>query len=227
MNKKQSAIAIAILLLLMLAGAGIWYANRPAPAAAVTAGAVPPDTIGADEHVFGSAKAPVTVIEYFAQVCSACAYFDQTTFPLVKTNYIDTGKVRYVMRLFPINALDGPAYKLDLCVPPEQWLSAVDLLFRNQKEWDSYEYHDVTDSHAGLIKMARILGLSAEQADACMNSTTHDAAINKVAADATARYHPQHTPTFIIDGKNVEIPQLTWEEFRSATDAALAAKGAK
>lgn len=228
MSKKQLVILGVVIALLLGAGAA-WYLTRSNPDADLaTAGStLPSDKIQPDDKVFGSPNAPVVMIEYFSQGCSVCARFNQDVFPLLKAKYIDTGKVRYVMRLFPLFPIDGPAYKLDLCVPPENFLSAVDLLFRNQSQWDSAEFPAVTDSHAGLIRMARIMGLSADQADACMNSTAHDAAINKVEQDAITRYQLDGTPTFVIEFKKVDFPQKSWAEAQAAIDAALAAKGAK
>ena len=66
-----------------------------------------------------------------------------------------------------------------------------------------------------------------EQADACMNSTAHDADINKGVSDATARYNPTGTPTFIIDYKKSNVPPGDWDAMQAAIDAALAAKHAK
>jgi len=225
MSKKSILVIGAVLLLLVAAGGAYYvYSNSND---ITSSGAGNGDSVTADDHVLGSAKAPITMVEYFAQACSACSQFDQTVFPLLKAKYIDTGKVRYVMRLFPLFPIDGPSYKLDMCVPPDQFFQSVDLLFRNQPQWDSAEYREVTDAHGGLIRMARIMGLSPEQADACMNSAKYDDAINKVAQDATTRYSPNGTPTFVVDFQKVTFPQNSWTDVQTTLDAALAAKGAK
>ena len=197
-----------------------------AAALALCAGAgLAADAIGANENVLGSPKAPITMIEYFSQACTACAEFDTTVFPLLKAKYIDSGKVRYVMRLYPLFPVDGPAYKLDRCVPPGRFFSAVDLLFRHQAEWDNAEY-PVKDPHAGLIRLAQSLGLSASRADDCMNSKKLDAAINRQAADAQARYDPVDTPSFIIDGVK-DMNGVSWNDIQTTLNAALAAKRGK
>ena len=228
---KTRIVLVGVVLVLLLGAAGASYlmgGGSDIVDAASAAASVPvADRVTADDKVMGNPKAPVTMIEYFAQDCSVCARFDQAVFPALKTKYIDTGKVRYVMRLYPIFSLDGPSYKLDLCVPPDQFFHAVDVLFRNQPQWDSAEYPGV-DAQGGLIQMARILGLSEAQAQACMNSTAHDAQINKVAQDGSANYAIDHTPTFIIDSKKADsIKEQSWEEVQAALDAALAAKGKK
>jgi protein-disulfide isomerase len=227
MSKKQLIVA-GVVVLLLAAGAGyyFWRGGNDVNLAGGPAAAGAADSVRPDDHVMGSANAPVTMIEYFAQACSVCAHFNQEVFPLLKTKYIDTGKVRYVMRLFPLFPIDGPSYKLDLCVPPDQFFNAVDLLFRNQPQWDSAEFPGA-DAHTGLIRMARIMGMSEAQANACMNSTDHDAAINKVAQDGSARYTINGTPTFVIDFKDTNIQDKSWDEVQKALDAALAAKGKK
>jgi protein-disulfide isomerase len=146
-------------------------------------------------------------------------------FPQLKAKYIDTGKVRYVMRLFPLFPIDGPAHKLALCLPKEQFYQATDLLFRNQPQWDTAEYKDADPQ--GLTKMARLLGMTEAQAQACMSSNAQDDHINAVAQEGMQRYDIQGTPTIVINFKKADLPRLTWEETDAAVSAALAVKGAK
>jgi protein-disulfide isomerase len=226
---KKYWIILGVVLLLLIAGGGAWYfmgtGSSDDALAATVAGGLPADKVQPDDHVMGSANAPVTMVEYFAQACSVCAHFDQDVFPQLKAKYIDTGKVRYVMRLFPLFPVDGPAYKLDTCVPKEKFFQAADLLFRNQPQWDSGEFPGA-DAQGGLMRMAHILGLSDQQAQACMNSTAQDAHINQVANDGNTRYTIQGTPSFAIDFKKVDFQQNSWNEVQAALDAALKAKGA-
>ena len=225
MSKKQFIIlGAALLLLLAAAGAGYYFTRgKPADMAAAASGELPPDSVTATDHVMGSADAPVTIIEYFAQACSVCAAFDAQVFPQLKAKYIDTGKVRYVMRLFPLFPIDAPSHKLALCMPREYFFQATDLLFRSQPQWDSAEFQGV-DAHAGLLQMARVMGMDAAKAEACMTSTEHDTAINKVAEEGNARYQIEGTPTFVIDFKKYDGGK-SWDAIQVAIDAALAAKG--
>jgi protein-disulfide isomerase len=226
MTRRKILISFFVLVLIALAGAA-WFAvspSRDAAEPALAAASLPPDRVTADDKVIGNANAPVTMIEYFAQACSGCAHFDLAVFPQLKAKYIDTGKVRYVMRFFPLFPVDGPAYKLDLCMPKDHFFHTVDLLFRNQPQWDSAEYPGA-DTPGGLRRMARVLGLPDAQAQACMNSTAQDAAINRIAQEGFARYAIGSTPTFVLDFRKVEI--VSWPEAQSVIDASLAAKGIK
>lgn len=220
--------AFVAVLLVMAAGAyTVWRQNNSIlDSDSASAATLPPDKITADDMAMGSTSAPVTIIEYYSQGCSVCAGWDQNVFPLIKAKYIDTGKVRYVMRLFPLFPVDGPAYKLTRCVAPDKYFQAVDLLFRNQPQWDNGEFKDA-DPQGGLMRMAHLLGLSDAAANACMTSTANDEAINKAAQEGDERYKIAGTPTIVIDGRNVEMPQKSWAEAQAGIDAALAAKGVK
>jgi protein-disulfide isomerase len=223
-KKGWAVMGVVVLVVLLLAG-GAYYVYRqnnpdPGGAMAATAANLPPDKVAPEDMAMGSANAPVTLIEYYAQSCSYCARFEQDVFPQLKANYIDTGKLRYVMRLFPLFPVDGPAYKLTRCVAPEKYFQAVDLMFRNQPQWDSAEFQGV-DAQAGLMKMAHLLGMNDDQASQCMNSTTRDAAINQTAQEGDARYSIQGTPTIVINFRKVDMPQQSWQEAQAAIDAAL------
>src|SRR6202012_5902199 len=109
MSKRQ-LILVSVIVLLVLGAVGAWFWMGSGSGDTATAGTLGPDTVHADDHVMGHAKAPLTIVEYFAQACSVCAHYDQAIFPQLKAKYIDTGKVRYVMRLFPRFPVDCPPY---------------------------------------------------------------------------------------------------------------------
>jgi protein-disulfide isomerase len=226
MSKRQLILVSAIVVLLLAAvGGWLWLGRGSGEAGAATTAGLAADTVHPDDHVLGSANAPVTIVEYFAQACSVCAHYNEAVFPQLKAKYIDTGKVRYVMRLFPLFPIDGPSHKLALCLPKEQFFQATDLLFRNQPQWDTAEYKDADPQ--GLTKMARLLGMTEAQAQSCMGATAQDDHINAVAQEGMQRYDIQGTPTIVIDFKKADLPRLTWEESDAAITAALAAKGVK
>ncbi len=67
------------------------------------------------DMVMGNANAPVTIVEYASMTCPHCAHFQETTFPELKKRYIDTGKVRYIFREFPLDNLAAAAFMLARC----------------------------------------------------------------------------------------------------------------
>jgi protein-disulfide isomerase len=217
-SRNQVLIGIIVLALLLL-GVGFYYYKQSSPpqaAAAVVSGAVPGD------RTLGSSQAPITLIEYAAPMCPHCARFNAEVIPLLKANYIDTGKVFYIFRVFPIGAADVPAEALARCQPAENYFAFIDLLFRNQAKWDP-EY-GVTDVHGALVSLSRIAGMAAGQVDACMNNQDEQKRIMAVAQDATARYGVNGTPTLIINGDVQEAGGMPWTVLKAKLDSLLAKK---
>jgi protein-disulfide isomerase len=218
-SRNQVLIGIIVLALLTL-GAGFYFYEQSGPPDVIAAvsggGAVPGD------RTLGSSQAPITLIEYAAPMCPHCARFNAEVIPLLKSNYIDTGKVFYIFRVFPIGAADVPAEALARCQPKESYFGFIDLLFRNQDKWDPE--NGVTDVHGALVSLSRIAGMSAEQADACMNNQDEQKRIMAVAQDASARYGITGTPTLIINGEVEQAGGMAWTALKSKLDSLLAKK---
>src|SRR6185503_2006793 len=86
--------------------------------------------------VLGKADAPVTIIEYASMTCPHCANFHKTTYPALKTKYIDTGKVRFIFREFPLDELAVAAAMLARCADQnERSMALIDVLFASQDKW--------------------------------------------------------------------------------------------
>ena len=223
MTRKTWIILAAAVAL--IAGGGAWYflgGQSDMPAVAAPASGY---TITADDMTMGNPKAKVVLIEYAAPVCPHCARFNADVMPKLKEEYIDTGKVFYVFRVYPLFPADGVAEKLARCMPKAQYFSFMDQLFKAQPSWDPEYGLNNDQQRAGLLQQARIAGMSAERFDTCVADTKRDEAINKVAADGMARYNIPGTPTLIVNGTVVypsTVPTL--EQMRGSLDAALAGK---
>jgi protein-disulfide isomerase len=206
----------------LLAGGGAWYfleGSGDSAQAAAQAG----DPITAHDMTMGNPAAKVVFIEYAAPMCPHCAHFNADIMPEIKKAYIDTGKVFYVFRVYPIGAPDGVAEKLARCMPRAKYFPFMDQLFRNQQQWDP-EY-GVQDVRGALLQQARIAGMNEEQFNACTTDTKEEAVINQVASDGQAKYNIGGTPTIVVNGVVVSpgtVPTL--EQVRGALDAALASK---
>ena len=172
-----------------------------------------------NDRTLGSPKAPITMLEYAAPVCPHCAHFDETVFPLLKKNYIDTGKVFYIFRVFPIQPADGAAEAIARCLPADKYFWFIDLLFRNQKTWDP-EY-GITDVRGGLIQVARIAGMTVEKVDQCIANKDEQDRINQVAQDGETKYGIQGVPFFIINGTVWESGGVEWPQVQAKLDSLL------
>jgi protein-disulfide isomerase len=171
-----------------------------------TAGTGGKITVFKDDRTMGDPKAPVVFLEYAAPTCPHCAHFAITAMPEIKKKYIDTGKVFYIFRNFPLQATDGAVEGLARCLPADKYFSFLDLMFRNQSKWDPDSLNPPPDVGAALIQMARIVGMSPEKAKQCMEDRQTQDRVNQVAQDGELKYQIRATPTFIINGEVVQIP---------------------
>jgi protein-disulfide isomerase len=219
-RKTLLILGVAVLAVL---GAIAWYILSGSSATtADTAASAQGYEILPTDRTLGNPKSKVVLIEYAAPSCPVCAAFNAQSFGRLKTQYIDTGKILYVFRVFPLRPDDGAAEKLARCLPEDKYFDFIDLLFRNQPQWD-VEY-GVTDVHGGLVRLGRIAGMSAAQVDQCIANKAEDERINKVAADAEAKYNITGTPTFILNGVSQGSGNIPFETISKLLDKALAEK---
>lgn len=176
-------------------------------------------TLVKDDRTIGNQNAPVLIVEYAALTCPHCAHFNDDIFPQLKAKYIDTGKVFYVFRVFPRMSLDLAGEALARCAPAENYFKIIDLLFKNQLDWDP-EFEPL-NAHEGMLAIARAAGMNAKQAGRCMQDKTQLERANRVGQDGEAKYGITGTPTFIVNGK-VHPGQYEWEDLQRDLDALLA-----
>jgi protein-disulfide isomerase len=147
------------------------------------------------EQAMGSDKAPVTIIEYASLGCPHCAHFAENTFPTLKKEYIDTGKVRYIFREFPLDPASTGAFMLARCAPKSAYFSVIDLFFRTQKEWA------VQKPLSPLFSVARQAGFTEDSFAACLTNQKLLNGIEQVRNCAAKKFKVDATPTFFINGK--------------------------
>lgn len=186
--------------LLVLAAAGLALAACHV----VTHNETPlPPGVSAEDMTMGDPAAPVVFIEYAAPTCPHCAHFALDGLPHLKQDYIDKGKVYYVFRLFPLSAEDAAVEAIARCLPREKYFPFMDMMFRDQSEWDPDGY-DIPDVYGALVKMAGRAGLSKEKVDACLADPKELERIGQVTKTAIDKYSLSGVPAFVIDGKVVE-----------------------
>ncbi len=188
------------------------------PAAAETA-AVPVSELMAEgplpDVVVGANDAPVTMIEYASMTCPHCARFQTETFPALKVKYIDTGKVKYVLREFPLDPLATAGFMLMRCAGPDKREALADLLFAQQKQW-AFAPKPV-EGLASLVKQA---GISQSAFEACLSDKKLYGDINATRDRASDKFHVDATPTFFINGIR-QGGELNIEELSKVIDPLL------
>ncbi|RDI55151.1 DsbA family protein [Microvirga subterranea] len=155
----------------------------------------------------GPKDAKVTIIEYASLTCSHCAAFHKETWPELKKRYIDTGKVRFVLREFPLDPLATAGFMLARCDGESKYYPITDLLFDQQRNWA------FTDKPLDALRtMMRQAGFSQEKFDACLKDQKLYDAVNAVKNRGMEQFRVDSTPTFFINGQrhpgNMSIDEL-------------------
>ena len=170
----------------------------PLPALAQTvdmAALLEPGPLG--QEVLGSADAPVTIVEYASLTCGHCAAFHRQTFPALKEKYIDTGKVRFIMREFPLDPLAAAAFMLSRCAGDGKYYQMIDLFFEKQADWTRTD-----DPVAALMNLSKQAGFTQESFEACLTNQELLDGVNAVK-DRGATFGVDSTPTFFVNGQVV------------------------
>ena len=165
----------------------------------------------------GDDKAPVTIVEYASMTCPHCAHFQETTFPELKKRYIDTGKVRYILRDFPLDELAGAAFVLAHCAAKDdknKYYSMIDTLFSQQRQWA------VEKPIPPLMAIAKQAGLTEQSFNACLTNQKAWDAMESVRQRAMNQFKVESTPTFFINGTKVN-GAVSIEDFAKVIDPYL------
>lgn len=160
------------------------------------------------DMALGPADAAVTVVEYAAPTCPHCARFNKDVFPKIKSEYIDTGKVRYVFRDFPLNIKDLACTMLARNIARDdsaKYFAVVDIMFRQQDEL-------VTKTSDTLRLIGRQAGLSVQAVEDCLKDQAMQDKIASVQKYAEDVLKVEGTPTFFINGQ-VIVGETSFEEF--------------
>jgi protein-disulfide isomerase len=223
-TRKQLVYGLVAIAIIAVAVVAYLFYTQDSPQSALPGNQVAAGvTVTPEDRTLGNPKASVVVVEYAAPTCPHCAHFDMDIFPSLKKAYIDTNKIYYIFRVFPLNPADLAAEALARCLPAENYFQFMDLLFRNQEKWDP-EY-GVRDVHGGLVTMGRIAGMGPDKVDECMSNKAVYARTNQVGADAESKYGVTGTPTFIINGRTHSLADLTsYEDWQKLLDSLLKAK---
>jgi protein-disulfide isomerase len=147
------------------------------------------------EMAIGVENAPITLIEYSSLSCPYCAKFHEDVLPKLKTEYIDTGKVRYIMREFPLNDAAFAGSVIARCVDPSRSFALAELLFKRQQDW---AFKD--NAFEPLKLYAKQAGITEEKFNACLNDANLQQKIKDVREQG-AKYGVDSTPTFFVNGK--------------------------
>jgi protein-disulfide isomerase len=161
------------------------------------------------DMALGPANAPVTITEFASMTCPHCAAFNAEVFPKIKAAYIDTGKVRYIFREFPLDIKAAAGSMLARCIAKDdagKYFTVIDLLFKSQGDW---VMKNTTET---LTRIGKQAGLSQQGVESCLKD---QALLDKISADqkyASDVLKVNSTPTFFINGEVIK-GEASFDEF--------------
>lgn len=184
--------------------------ENPTLAEVLTPGPLP-------EMALGRPDAPVTIIKYASLTCPYCRKFHLETFPRLKREYIDTGKVRFILREFPIGFQSGAATIALRCAPPERYFELYGKFLEQQARWVSQEVR-----HDPIFKIAAQVGMTRAQFDACTKNQGMIDALKQIK-DRGRTLGVIGTPNFFINNRLVKTV-VGMKEIREMVEPVLAGK---
>ncbi|CUI57145.1 thioredoxin domain-containing protein [Cognatishimia activa] len=214
-------IPFLVVIAIAVAGGAYFLTQGSEPANAQTATesteAASVDTSGIPDMVLGNADAPITVIEYASYTCPHCATFHENTYPQLKADYIDTGKVKFVFREIYFDRFGLWASMIARCGGQERFFGITDLLMKGQSNWA--RAGDPVAIADEIRKVGRLAGLQDEQLQACLQDEDNAKALvawyeqNATADDISS------TPSFVING--TKYGNMSYEDFKGVLDGLL------
>ena len=195
----RAAIFAAVCIAATLGSAGLASAERAdAPPADIPVAELMKPTDLPDIGI-GNPDAKVTVIEYSSLTCPHCAHFATTVFPAFKTAYIDTNKVRFITREFPLDNVAAAASMLARCMDKDKAFAFIDTMFATQESWAHTEGSPIPK----LMEIAKQAGFTKETFEKCL---TDQVLLDKILAArkrAGETLQVNSTPSFFVNGKRV------------------------
>ena len=220
-NSRQLLIIVAAAVV-VAAGSTYYFVSRPDavviasadnPAATATATQATNDLMVAGplgEMALGDPNAPNVVIEYVSMTCPHCQRFHADVYRPFKEKYVDTGKVYFIVREYPLDPLATAGAMVARCAPKERFFPLIDLMFENQRQWAF-----VTDPASALRDLVKQAGFTQESFQACLTNQEILDGVNWVKDRAAKEFGVGSTPTFFINGQMLK-GALTLEEIDRA-----------
>ena len=218
---KQNAIYLGIAVVLVAGGAAAWGLGLfgGESALSLASGAQNVEVKPTDE-VRGNPNAQVVMVEYASMTCPHCAAFQKEVVPQIVKDYIDTGKIKYVFREYPLDGAARMASAVARCLSGDKYFAFIDLLFANQVNWvkpDASGQLTKESILAGLEMQGRVAGMSKEMVDSCADNKDNLALVDANWAEGMNRYGVNSTPTFIING-TVHAGEMPYDDIKKIID---------
>ena len=167
------------------------------------------------ERSMGDTRAPVVMIDYASPTCQNTAEFNSVYWPSIKNDFVDTGKVRFIFREFPLDNLALRAFMILRCGPEEKYFAVLDRVLTEQKAWRG------KDALRELARIMETVGISEEKVRTCARDTAVARAIFETQRTNMNQFGFNATPTFFVSGLKLDGKKDP-ASIRPAIEAALA-----
>ncbi|MDP1702710.1 MAG: DsbA family protein [Aestuariivirga sp.] len=167
------------------------------------------------ERSMGNVNASVVMIEYASLTCTNSAEFNAVYWPSIKADFVDTGKVRFIFREFPLDNLAMRAFMILRCVPEDRYFSTLDLILNEQKTWRG------KDAMTELARLMQANGMNEQEFQACANDRRVAKAIFETQQANMKQFGFKSTPTFFVAGRKLD-GKTDPASIRPAIEASLA-----
>ena len=155
------------------------------------------------DHVMSIGNPNNTIIEYASMTCPHCSDFHNETFPKIKSDLIETGKVKYIFRDFPLDQYAMAGTLIANCVSEDRYFDVINVLLKTQKKW-------IQNGYQGLLSIAKNFGLSISQVEVCLSDEKLIKLIESNMSTATNSFGITGTPSVFVNGK--KISSLDYQE---------------
>ena len=162
--------------------------------------------LGADEG------AAVTLVEYASATCPHCAAFHKDVWPQLKAEYVDTKKIRFIFREFPLNDAALAAFMIARAAPKDAYFPLIGIFFDTLESWSQ-------SPAEGLLNIAKQAGFSQQKFDETLNNESLAKGIMEIR-DGGAKFGVKGTPSFFLNGKQLEGEQ-SFETLKAEIDKLL------
>lgn len=170
------------------------------------------------ERVFGNPDAPVTIVEYASVTCGFCAKFHVETWPTLKAKYVETGKVRFIIREFPLDPLAMAGFMLSRCADDDKWYPLLDRLYQTKEDWAHAD-----NPVEAMVKTLSPYGMTPELFNSCVTRSDLFDKVYAVSERGKKEFGVNATPTFFINGVQRQ-GALTIQQFDEILAPMLAAR---
>ena len=167
------------------------------------------------EKKMGEASAKIEMLEFASLTCGHCAKFHNEVFPKIKKEYIDTGKILFTYKDFPLDKFALKASVIARCSGNDKFFSFLKVLYNKQKDWTRTQ-----DPFKSLLKIAKLGGLKNDEIKVCVGNKSIEDGILKQRLSSSKKFDIKATPTIFFNGKKYD-GDLTYEALKLKINSLL------